>query len=157
VAEPDLFSEKEVAFLKELVRQKVEFLVVGLAAAALQGASAVTQGIDLWFRDPGSPKMRKAIEKTGAVYIPPTGLNPPVIAGAGAELFDIVMHMHGLEEFDEESRAAIPISVGGVVVRVLPLARIIASIASKEATGREKDRAILPALRDTLRAIEGED
>ena len=153
MAEPDLFSDKELAFLAELVRQKVEFMVVDLAAAALQGAPAVTQDVDLWFRDPGSAKMRKAIEKAGAVYIPPTALNPPVLAGAGAELFDIVVHIHGLEEFEKEYRDALPVSIGGVTVRVLPLRRII---ASKEATGREKDRAILPVLRDSLRTIEGE-
>ena len=151
MAESELFSEKEVAFLKELVRHKVDFMVVGLAAAALQGAPAVTQDIDLWFRDPGSPKMCKAIERAGAVYVPSTNLNPPVVAGGGAELFDIVVHMHGLADFEKESRGAIRIDIGGVTVSVLPLGRII---ASKEATDREKDRAILPALRDTLRAIE---
>jgi hypothetical protein len=43
------------------------------------------------------------------------------------------------------------IPLGDVEVPVLPLARVI---ASKKATGRPKDRAILPALEDALRVLE---
>ena len=46
-----IFDDKEVAFLRELKRRKVQFMIVGLSAAALQGAPVVTQDIDLWFRD----------------------------------------------------------------------------------------------------------
>ena len=63
--------------------------------------------------------------------------------------------MHGLNSFDEEYAGSLEIAiVGNVVVRVLPLSRII---ASKRATGRDKDRAILPVLEDALRTILEED
>src|SRR5439155_9486161 len=45
VGDPPLFSDKEARFLQALVEEGVEFLVVGLAAAALQGAPAVTQDV----------------------------------------------------------------------------------------------------------------
>lgn len=38
MAEESIFSPEEAELLKELIRQKVDFMVVGLAAAALQGA-----------------------------------------------------------------------------------------------------------------------
>ena len=146
---PSLFSDKELAFLAALVEGEVSFLVVGLAAAALQGAPAVTQDVELWFRDLADPRLAGALRRIGASYIPPTHSTPPLLAGAGTDLFDIVLDMHGLESFDQEVRRATPVQVGGVAVPVLPLERII---ASKRATGQPKDLSSLPALEDALRA-----
>ena len=120
---------------KELVRQKVEF--VGLSAAALQGAPVVTQGIDLWFRALPDPGLERALRKVRGAYIPPTARNAPMLAGRGIELFDIVLTMDGLGEFDEEKKHAIKVPIGRTKVLVLKLERII---ASKKAAGREKDR-----------------
>jgi hypothetical protein len=146
---PSPFSDREIAFLEALVTEGVEFLIVGLAAAALQGAPAVTQDVDLWFRDVADPRVSSALRRVGASYVPPTETTPPLLVGAGTDLFDIVVHMHGLGSFDQEARHAIPVALGRVDVPVLPLARII---ESKKATGRPKDLSILPALEDTLRA-----
>lgn len=146
-----LLTDKEARFLRALVEEGVEFLVVGLAAAALQGAPAVTQDIDLWFRDLADPALQRALRRAGASYIPPSPQNPPLLAGGDAGLFDVVVNMHGLGSFAREARRALRIPVGAVAVRVLPLARVI---ASKKATGRPKDRAILPALEDALRVLQ---
>ena len=143
------FTDREIAFLEALGAEGVDFLVVGLAAAALQGAPAVTQDVDLWFRNLEDPALMRALARAGASYIPPTASTPPLFAGAGTELFDIVVHMHGLESFEKEAGQAVRVPLGRVDVPVLPLARII---ASKKATGRPKDLSILPALEDTLRA-----
>lgn len=148
---PPLLTDKEARFLHALVEEGVEFLVVGLAAAALQGAPAVTQDIDLWFRDLSDPGLRRALRKVGAIYIPPSLQNPPLLAGGDAALFDVVVKMHGLGSFAQEARRALRIPIGAIEVRVLPLARII---ASKKATDRPKDRAILPALEDALRVLQ---
>ena len=150
MARDALFSDEEIAFLRALVDGNVDFLVVGLAAAALQGAPAVTQDIDLWFRDLGGDRFRKALSRAGVAYVPPSIQNPPLLAGKGADLFDIVVAMHGLGSFDEEVQGAVTMDVGGVEVPVLPLERII---ISKQAVGRPKDVAILPVLRDALKAI----
>jgi len=69
-------------------------------------------------------------------------------------LFDLVAQMSGLGSFEEESEHAIKVDVEGVKVPVLSIERII---ASKEAANREKDRLVLPVLRDaalTLRALK---
>lgn len=129
------FASDEAALLRSLVESRVEFLVVGLAAAALQGAPVVTQTVDLWIPHREDP---------------PGSSNPPLLVGPGAELFDLVVHMHGLGSFDREKAHAIRIRLGDVEVPVLSLERII---ASKRATNRPKDRAILPALEDALRTI----
>ncbi len=147
---PSLLTDKEARLLQALVEEGVEFLVVGLAAAALQGAPAVTQDIDLWLRDLSDPRLRRALRRVGAVYIPRGPQNPPLLAGGDAGLFDIVVNMDGLRSFAQEARRALRIPVGAVEVPVLPLARVI---ASKRASDRPKDRAILPALEDALRVL----
>ena len=149
MAAPDLFTGKEREFLKILLDEGVEFMVVGLAAAALQGVPAVTQDIDLWFAHRGDEKMIAALQKAGVSYIPPTEHNPPLLAGA--DLFDVVVHMHGLGSFEEEFEHVKIVKIGRMKLPVLSLQRII---ASKEATRRPKDLAILPVLRDALRVID---
>ncbi len=143
MAAPSIFTEKELAFLRELVRQGVAFMVVGLSAAALQGAPAVTQDIDLWFKDLADPKLKKALERVGGLYIPPTGTTPPMLAGRSVALFDIVITMDGLKDFDRELATSVAIPIGRTKVRVLPLERII---VSKRAANRQQDRLILPVL-----------
>ena len=143
MATPSIFTEQELAFLRGLVRHRVEFMIVGLSAAALQGAPAVTQDVDLWFKDLADPRLRKALDTVGGVYVPPTASTPPMLAGRRVALFDIVLTMDGLETFDEELANAVEIPVGRTKVRVLSLERII---TSRRAANREKDRLILPVL-----------
>lgn len=47
MAELPLFGEREIAFLAALRSARIKFLVVGLSAAALQGAPVVTRDVDL--------------------------------------------------------------------------------------------------------------
>lgn len=146
-----LISRKELEFLRALVDEGVDFMIVGLAAAALQGSSAVTQDIDLWFADRSADNFRRALRNAGVSYVEPSMNNPPLLVGLSAELFDVVAHMHGLGTFEEERGRAKVVKVRGIPLPVLPLDRII---ASKEATGRPKDKAILPVLREELQVIE---
>jgi len=150
VADSLIFGNREAEFLKELVRQKVEFIIVGLSAAALQGAPVVTQDVDLWFRDLTEPGVAAALKKVRGSYIPPTADRPPMFAGEAVRLFDIVVHMHGLGEFDEEKDNIIKVRLGRFKVPVLKLERII---ESKKATGREKDKLAIKVLTDALLAI----
>lgn len=150
MAELSIFTEKEEAFLGELVRRDVEFMIVGLAAAALQGAPAVTQDIDLWFKNLQDPGLATALKSVGGAYVAPTAATPPMFAGKTLGLFDIVLNMDGLAPFDEELEHAVEISLGRITVKVLSLERII---KSKKAANREKDRLILPVLEDSAAAL----
>jgi len=153
VEDKSIFSDKEIKFLKELVKHKVRFMIVGLSAAALQGAPVVTQDIDLWFKDLSDTEIKKSLKKVNATLVPSVGLNPPMFAGKHVELFDIVLNMHGLDKFEEEVKNTIKIPLDNVYVRVLKLERII---KSKQALGREKDKIVLPVLKDALLTIEKE-
>ncbi|MBX3191109.1 MAG: hypothetical protein KF819_29195 [Labilithrix sp.] len=62
--------------------------------------------------------------------------------------------MDGLGTFADEYERAIPVEVDGIVLRVLPLERII---ASKRASKRSKDLAALPALEEALAVLQSND
>ena len=62
-----------------------------------------------------------------------------------------------LGSFEEEHAGALKIPMDRVVVKALPLERII---ASKKAANREKDKLVLPVLEDAaaaIRVVEEED
>jgi hypothetical protein len=59
--------------------------------------------------------------------------------------------MDGLRSFDQELRGTTIMRIGRASVRVLPLARII---ASRKASNREKDRLVLPVLEDALATLK---
>jgi hypothetical protein len=74
-------------------------------------------------------------------------MNPPMFAGGGTELFDIVLTMDGLGTFDEEMGRCLAVDLDGETVMVLPLERIL---ASKRAANRPKDKLVIPVLEDTI-------
>lgn len=144
-------SETELRLLETLLRHKIRFMVVGLSAAALQGAPVVTEDVDLWFDNLSDPKLMQALVKIGAAYIPPFGYNPPMLGGPGSEPFDVVIRMSGLGEFADEWKRALEIKVGKLKLKVLPLERIL---ASKQAANRPKDQRVIPVLQNTLRTLQ---
>ena len=108
-SDPLALTEGERQFLAALVELEVPFMVVGLSSAALQGARVVTQDIDLWFKDRGDQRI-----------------------GVAAARLDVVLTLNGLDAFDIEYGRSREIEMDGIVVRALPLERII---ASKRAAG----------------------
>ena len=151
MAAPLPFSESELRLLRALLKRKVRFMIVGLSAATLQGAPVVTQDVDLWFENLGEPKISRALQEVGAAYVPPSVINPPMLAGAGAELFDIVIRMDGLGTFADEIRNCVDIPLSRQKLKVLSLERIL---ASKIAANRAKDKLTIPVLRDALAATQ---
>ena len=147
MAAPLPFAESEVRLLMALLRARIRFMVVGLSAATMQGAPVVTQDVDLWFEKLGDPKISQALQSVGAAYVPPSILNPPMLAGAGAELFDVVIRMDGLGTFASELKHCVDIPLGRHKLKVLSLERIL---VSKLAANRAKDRLAIPVLRDAL-------
>lgn len=145
----------ERQFLDELNRRGVRYLLVGLSAAALQGATTATVDMDLWFERLDDVRIGEAARAAGGAWISGGfGLRPPMVGGdALGDRFDVVVHMHGLRSFTEEYEAAKEMIVEGIPLRVLPLDRII---ESKRALGRTRDIAQLPALEEALAAISDE-
>lgn len=151
MAEALPLSESELRLLESLVRHRIRFMVVGLSAAALQGAPVVTEDVDLWFENLNDPRLIPALNAVGAAYIPPFGFNPPMLGGPGSEPFDVAIRMNGLGEFADEVKHACEIRVGRVQLKVLSLERIL---ASKTAANRPKDRLVIPVLQNTLRTLQ---
>ena len=145
------FTQKEISFFKELNKHKIPYIIIGLAAAAFQGAPIVTKDVDIWFEDLNNENLQKIIKKCGAIYVPPIGLNPPALAGKNFNLLDIVTHVHGIGSFDEEYKKCIKIKTANIVLRILPLEKII---KSKETLGRQKDLQVLSVIKDALTAIK---
>jgi hypothetical protein len=149
------FTEGERALLEALNRQGVRFMLVGLSAAVLQGADAATRDIDLWFEDVSDPGIGRAVREAGGIWISASfGMRPPQIGGDPVgDRLDVVTHMDGLGTFAEERPNSTVVVIDGIPLHVLGLRRII---ASKQAAGRRKDLAALPALEDALAVLEAE-
>jgi hypothetical protein len=147
-------AEGERAFLHALDQFGVRYLVVGMGAALLQGARGLTEDIDLWFERLDDPRIGEAARQVGGVWVPANfGMRPPALGGALGDRFDVVLHAHGLLDFEAEYARAVKIDVDGIALRVLPLERVI---ASKRAAGRAKDTAILPLLETALAVLQEE-
>jgi hypothetical protein len=126
-------------------------MLVGIAAARLQGAPVVTEDIDLWFARGSQEKIAAAAEETGVVYVPAgVAMNPPTFGGRGVRI-DQVLSMSGLASFEQELGNTTVKVVNGIPLHVLNLDRII---ESKRAANRKKDRAVLPALEAALVALQ---
>jgi hypothetical protein len=147
-----LFTQKEIDFLEILTKHKIEFIVIGLSAAALQGAPVVTQDIDIWFKDLDSKDFKNALKEAKVSYVPPFGLNPPMFAGKSTELIDIVLAVTGLEDFDTEKKSTLEIRLSNFTINVLSLEKII---QSKKILGRTKDILVIPVLEDVLNTLRG--
>jgi hypothetical protein len=129
-------------------------MLVGIAAARLQGAPVVTEDIDLWFAEGSQGGIAAAAKQAGVVYVPGgVAMNPPTFGGRGVRL-DQVLSMSGLGSFDEELANTSEREVNGIPLRVLNLERII---ESKRAANRDKDRAVLPALEAALVALRARE
>ena len=145
----DGLSDEEVNLILSLVDERVQFMVVGMGSAILQGAPGVTQDVDLWFKGGQVDRLSAACRRVGATYYWRT--NPPEISGPGLDQIDTVWHCSGLARFEEEYEGAVDVEVApGLVVKALPIERVL---ASKKAAGRPKDKAALPMLREAIRTL----
>ncbi len=151
-AAPTPLSDAELSFLRELNARGVSFVVIGMGSAVLQGATAVTPALDLWFEDLADSRIEDAARAAGGLYVSGSfGMQPPTIGGSLGDRFDVVTHAHGLGRFADELPRVLECELQGVAVRLLPLDRIL---ASKRATGRSKDLAQLPVLEAALAVRE---
>lgn len=145
-------NEPEVRLLRELSDRGVRFVLVGMSAAILQGATGVTQDLDLWFESLADARIGDAVRAAGGIYLSGSfGMQPPTIGGGLGDRFDVVTHAHGLGPFAEEWPGTRIEQIQGVPVHVLPLERVL---ASKRAAGRSKDLAQIPVLEAAIAALE---
>jgi hypothetical protein len=147
---PDFaLADPERRLLQALNGRGIRFLVVGLGAALIEGAPVATLDLDLWLERIDDPRIPQAAAEAGGFWVAGFGLQPPSFGGQGLDRLDVVLTLHGLGTFDDEYARSLERVIDGLPLRVLPLDRVV---ASKRATNRLKDRAVLPVLEAILLA-----
>ncbi len=151
-----------LAILRELAARDVEFIVVGGVGAVLQGAPISTFDLDIVHATNrvNVQRLLGALDSLGARYRmqPERAIRPEAshLASPGHQLlmtrfgpldvFGMIGRAHSYEDLLPDT---IALDAGpGVTVRILKLERLI---TVKEETAGEKDIAVLPVLRRTLR------
>ena len=137
---------------KVLADHRLEVVMVGNAAAALQGAPVTTLDVDFMFRKtPTNLKKLKAVAKTlGATilrpYYPVSELYRVVDDDRGLQL-DFMAKLDGIRSFEGLKARSESVTFGERELRIACLADII---KSKRAAGRARDKAVLAILQKTL-------
>jgi hypothetical protein len=133
------------AFLKALRAEQIDCILIGMMAAVEQGAPLTTLDYDLWVNLPERQYVRLLglVQRLGGLVLART-----VYELADGVQINAIFHADGLQSFAAEARRCRNSQLDGQPIKVLPLARVI---ASKRAANREKDVAVLPVLERTLR------
>jgi hypothetical protein len=155
-----------VDLLEVLTRYGVRFVVIGGIAALAQGSPLPTEDVDITPErsDDNLSRLAAALLELEAVLRTESGdtvvlpADPRLLAQAETWTLttrhgdlDLVLSPPGTSGYDDLRRDAFEVDLGrGVRVRVASLADVI---RSKEASSRPKDRAQLPALRQTLERL----
>jgi hypothetical protein len=137
-----------VEVARVLERLKFDTVMIGNAAAALQGAPVTTVDFDFLFRKTAR-NLRKLKELARALdgtvlrpYYPASDLFRVVRDDDGLQI-DFMATVHGLRSFAGVRARATVIEIDGVPIRVATLADII---KSKRAARRPRDLAVLDIL-----------
>lgn len=114
-------------------------------AAVLQGVPLTTIDYDLWVRLPERQyvKLLTLIQRQGGAIFART-----LYELSDGTQVNAIFQPDGLGSFETEFKRSPVATLGDQPLRVLPLRRII---ASKRASGRDKDLAVLPVLERALR------
>ncbi len=135
-----------------LAEQHLEAVLIGNAAAALQGAPVTTVDFDFMFRKtPVNLRKLKALSKQlGAVlfrpYYPVSGLHR-ILRDEDLLQLDFMSTVDGVKSFQSLRSRAQRFDIEGQGLMVASLEDIV---ASKRAAGRPRDRAVLEVLENAL-------
>jgi hypothetical protein len=135
-----------------LARAKLEAVLIGNAAAALQGAPVTTLDFDFMFRKTpvGLKKLKAFARDLGATilrpYYPASDMFRVVNDDLGLQA-DFLVVLHGVRSFESLRKRASTLTLRGGTLLVASLEDII---KSKRAANRPKDRAVLDVLEATL-------
>jgi len=128
-----------------LEKHGLEAVLIGNAAAALQGAPVTTVDFDFFFRKTPAnlKKLKRVAAELGAIalhpYYPASGLIRLMRDDDGLQL-DFMDLIDGVPSFEGLRRRSLRIRMGTASLRVAPLADII---KSKRAAGRPRDLSLL--------------
>ncbi len=135
-----------------LAERRLDAVLIGNAAAAIQGSPVTTMDLDFMFRKtPGNlTKLKRLADDLDAVvlrpFYPASQLYRITRDRDGLQL-DFMAKIHGVRTFESLRGRASRVAFGDHELLVASLQDII---RSKERAGREQDLAVLPILRRTL-------
>jgi hypothetical protein len=136
-----------------LAAARLEAILIGNAAAAIQGAPVTTVDFDFMFRSTPTnlAKLKRFAVSLEAVilrpYYPASKLFRVMNDDRGLQA-DFMPAIHGVKSFNSLRSRADKMDFSGYTLWVASLADII---ASKRAAGRPRDNAVLDILEKTLR------
>ena len=137
---------------KALHNARLEAIMIGNAAAALQGAPVTTLDVDFMFRKTPT-NLRKlkvfADELEAQIlkpYYPLSSLYRVANDDAGIQV-DFMSVLHGIKSFENLRSDAVEVIFDEFSLKVASLEKII---RSKKALGRPKDKAVIDILEKTL-------
>ncbi len=135
-----------------LAKHRFDAVLIGNAAAALQGSPVTTMDLDFMFRKTtrNLAKLRRVADDLDAVvltpYYPASQLYRVTRDRDGLQL-DFMARIDGVRSYEGLRSRATPMTFGRHRLLVAELRDII---KSKKAAGREQDLAVLPLLMRTL-------
>jgi len=139
-----------------LAAVRLEAILIGNAAAAMQGAPVTTVDFDFMFRSTpvNLTKLKKFATQLDAVILRPYYPMPALYRVMNDERglqVDFMPSIHGIRSFNSLRSRAQKIEMRGHGLWIASLADII---ASKRAAARPRDKAVLEILEKTLREKE---
>jgi predicted nucleotidyltransferase len=135
---------------------KLDAVLIGNAAAALQGVPVTTQDVDLFVRDTprNAEKIKQLLEVLGDRVTASRPFEPMSrmvrIEGLPVDI-DLVFELSSRAKFESVKARSQVITIEGVSLRISNLQDII---DAKRAAGRPKDLATLPLLEEFVRVRE---
>lgn len=138
---------------KLLAKHRLDAVLVGNAAAALQGAPVTTEDFDFLMRrtELNVRKVRRIADDLGVSvsqpFYPASHLYR-IVRPEDHLQFDFMVAIAGIRSFEGLKSRATLVEFGGRPIRVASLEDVI---RSKEAAGRDVDEAVLPILRRTIK------
>jgi hypothetical protein len=144
------------ALARTLALRRLDAVLIGNAAAAVQGSPVTTMDFDFLFRKTPTnlAKLKRVADDLGAMvfrpFYPASQLYRLTRDRDGLQL-DFMAKIDGIRSYESVRGRATVVQFGSHALLVASLRDII---KSKESAGREQDLAVLPILRRTLREKE---
>lgn len=139
-----MLADNQAELLRALVRNGVRFVVVGGVAAQLRGWSGATTDLDIAVasEESNTARINRALAEVGLIKTEIGGLGTSFETRYGR--LEIVRRADGVGKYDDWMRNAGELEFDHLTIVVAAKDDIV---RSKESSNREKDRAVLPAMR----------